>query len=231
MFSILDKFAFAFIIFIVGILILISAGLSDQQILIVFTAMAAFATAWAAYSAKKSAEAANKSANQWTDQKHFDLVAEAIFDSLELFSQWRVQLDSNRNPENYKQFINHDALPNFAVYKSAGSQLLNRLEEKKNEIDLLWKNAYSKFERVRLLGFHDQETVSQLYRLHKNYTSSVQTIIDGLSSNGVLHEVSSIDLHRCFKLSPNDSLEKELHGLWMNLDLRYKEYYESLKRK
>ena len=221
--------AFAvFIICCTGALLHLS-GLGAFAADLFISTITALATATAAWMAARSAKAASESANQWKEQKHYDRELDAIIEVLISFSEWRNTLNQIRQ--------NVASTPIKVTPISAASRGscwgLQDLDLPENLIQHL--KASTRFrtavDQARILGTYEELAVNDVYRLDKLFTNALQRLNIVRSdytafNNSDLKHIAVLDPRR-----GNDSFGNQLHGSWINFELRYQDLLLKKKEK
>lgn len=202
------------------VIILASTNLNSQLFVNILIALG---TISAATFTALAARAARDSADQWREQKKYDLEVNSLLEALQAVRHWSDTLMAGRsiiNPQSPNQLISF--FVNQSPIRCA------RHEKKHDEINNAWINARAAINKAEHLGFYEESCVLDLCRFNKIFNeASSSTLYAMHHPNQNKSHYNSEKVAIAFQTNQDTFETKYLHSI-TNFIQRYKDYYKEI---
>jgi hypothetical protein len=201
------------------------SGMEDPLDILIASAtiLVAIATAVAAISASKSAKAARDSADQWREQKKYDLEVNSLLEALQAVNHWSDMLIQGRyiqNPSDVSKLI--------SIFVNQSENRCIRYEKRHDAIANAWIKARAAINKAEHLGFYEETSVIDLCKINEKYSNASSSTLYAMHKphqNSSFYNSDSVSI--AFQ-TKQDTFESTYLLTIANFTLRYKDYYNKL---
>lgn len=183
----------------------------------------ALATAWAAFAAMKSAKAARDSADQWRNQKKYDLEVDALLNAILAIEHWKDVLRAGRsihNPQSAEKLI--------SIFLNQSDIRCQRHEKKHDDIAIAWIKAKQEINKANHLGFYEESSVIELNKINREFTAASSATLYAMHSPVKNKHTYEEDLVSIAYETSSDTFGPITELAITNFIRRYTEFYKKL---
>lgn len=214
--------AIGLLLSITGCLVIIFASTSLNSQLFV-NILIALGTGSAAIFTALAAKAARDSADQWREQKKYDLEVNSVLEALQAVNHWSDMLTEGRH-------IQSPSDPNklISVFVNQPKNRCARYEKRHDAITDAWIKARSAINKAHHLGFYEESSVIELYKINEKYRNASSATLYAMheaDQNNSLYSSESVAI--AFQ-TKQDEFESTYRFTIVNFILRYKDFYKKI---
>jgi hypothetical protein len=202
------------------VLILASTNLNSQLFVNILIALG---TGSAAIFTARAAKAARDSADQWREQKRYDLEVNSLLEALMAVNHWSDMLIRGRyiqNPSDVSKLI--------SIFVNQSENRCIRYEKRHDAISDAWIKAKAAINKASHLGFYEEASVIDLCIINEEYSNASSATLYAMhkpQQNSSFYNPESVSI--AFK-TKQDTFESTYLLTTANFILRYKDYYKKL---